>query len=139
MFYNPESHYSYINGFYSICSNSKEKNLALKAFEVELKAGKIDGRLEKYLQQFFDTDILVPIFSCQGHGEENGYVLFRSKKEIYKTLNIFEEILLKYKGKTDLRLHYWNRGALGYCLYFENDILDNVMVEILTFLRTCNI
>jgi len=128
--------YKYVEKFNSNISTLDERDKAKKAFNLDLEENKIDKKLIKYLNSFFEKDFLVPIFSCEGHKKgERGYILFRSLYGIEETLSILKHIILFYPQNTDLNIHYWNYDSIGYCLYFDSEDLDEILHHLLEIIE----
>jgi hypothetical protein len=142
--YPKESKYSYIDKFEDTpISKEGESFFAWEAYQADKLQGKVDEELIPFLDKLFANTprLLIPIFSCAGHEDnfthEQGYVIFRSLLSCEDTIEkIFKPLLLKYTCEgTDLRIHVWPTGAIGYVLYFSRDNLGKVLRSLTRVLK----
>ena len=125
--------FEYVNRLEGNVANENELNDAYECYRKELVAGNIDNDLIPYLNFFFQSQILIPIFSCTGHAENaEGYILFRSTLTIKETLKVFRETIKRFISDPDFNfsIHYWPNDALGYYITFASKDLHAVLTSI---------
>lgn len=125
--------FKYILDIKSDLCTQEERKAAYNSFLSDLEAGEIDPALSLYLLRFFQSNILVPCFSCEGHGDR-GYIIFRSFYSIDYTLNvIFKPLLLVFSMNVDLDLciNFFPKGGINYIIYFSSKDLDQVLISLL--------
>jgi hypothetical protein len=130
--------FEYVNELEGNVASEDEYNDAYECYRKELVAGNIDNDLVQYLNFFFQSRILIPIFSCSGHPDKDiaentkGYILFRSGLTIEETVKLFRETIKTFISEIDfnLAIHYWSNDAIGYYLTFATKDLQPVLESI---------
>jgi hypothetical protein len=133
--------FRYIFNFRDEVATTRELCDAIDSFNTELYLKKIDPELVEPVGDIFLSNVLIPIFSCSGHGKRNGHVLFRSFLNKEDTVNlVFDPLLSKFKNYPDVSLEFffWNNTAIGYQLNFEStqvDLVLNYLIHMLNNLK----
>ena len=119
----------YVEEFNGDICTYAERDCAIHSFRKDKELELLDVELIPYLEKLLNSHILVPVFSCVGHEDKPGYVLFRSMYGLDQTLDIFKPVLLKYDiiEEVSLRIHYWNYNSIGYSFYFNKEYLDQTL------------